>query len=224
MAAAPGPPVPQTSASPALPLPTEPVQVPAAFSLWLPGLHRCEGAGFMEPPPLLRLGRRAGICALHPTLSAPGSSPPPSPPPPPSQGLREAGRRVMVSGCQLPSQCFWGPRGKSIYKLLSLWTSDPAGARESGQRPARPQRRKRSGWARGRCWGAGAQWKWPAHGGLGPSYPAHSGRLHGLGCRRTGTRRRGPGRSPRAGTAGIGTRRFLSEEGPGARRRERPQG
>ena len=103
MAAAPGPPVPQTSASPALPLPTEPVQVPAAFSLWLPGLHRCEGAGFMEPPPLLRLGRRAGICALHPTLSAPGSSPPPSPPPPPARvcGRRGGGSWLAAASCPL---------------------------------------------------------------------------------------------------------------------------
>lgn len=158
-------------------------------------------------------GSDAGLGSAPCTpLSLPLGPHPHLPPPSPSQGLWEAGRRVMVSGCQLRSQCFRGPRGKSLYKLLSLWTSEPAGARESGQRPARPQRRKRSGWARGWCWGAGAQREWPAHGGLGPSYPAHSGRLHGLGCRRTGTQRRGPGRSPRAGMAGIGTRRFLSEE------------
>ena len=179
-----------------------------------------EQASWGLPPSLARMQDWDLPPAPHP-FSAPGSSPPLSPRPPTSQSLREAGERVTVSCCQLRSVLL-GTVGKSIYKLLPLWTSDPAGAQESRQHPARPQHTERSGWA-GAVLGAGAQGEWPAHGRRGPPYPAHSGFLHALGCRRTGTRRRGPGRSPRAGTVGIGTRRFLSEESPGARRRGRPQ-
>lgn len=175
----------------------------------------------MGPPPKSGSDAGLGSAPCTPPLLCPWVLTPTFPPPPTSQSLREAGERVTVSCCQLRSVLL-GTVGKSIYKLLPLWTSDPAGAQESRQHPARPQHTERSGWA-GAVLGAGAQGEWPAHGRRGPPYPAHSGFLHALGCRRTGTRRRGPGRSPRAGTVGIGTRRFLSEESPGARRRGRPQ-
>lgn len=224
MAAAPGPPVPQTSASPALTLPTEPV------GPLLPSLPRFSGhlactgvreqASWSLPPTLAQT--QGWNLPPAPHLLWPWVLIPTSPRPPPARvcGRQGGGSWSAVVSCSL---CFRGTRGKCIYKLPSLWTSEPAGARESRQHPARPQHRERSGWARGPCWGAGAQRERLAHGRPGLSYPAHSGCLHALGCRRTGTRRCGPGRSPHAGTAGIGTRRFLSEESPGARRQERPQ-
>lgn len=89
-----------------------------------------------------------------PPFSAPGSSPP-LPPPPTSQSLREAGERVIVSCCQLRSVLL-GTVGKSIYKLLPLWTSDPAGAQEIRQQPSQTpaHRAERLGRGHAGCWGS----------------------------------------------------------------------
>ena len=80
-------------------------RAPAAFTTQVlrpPGLHRSEGAGFMEPPPYS--GSDTGLESAPCTPPSLALGPHPHlPPPSTSQGLREAGRWVMVSCCQLQS-------------------------------------------------------------------------------------------------------------------------